>query len=94
MNTLFIDNWKQIPKMLSAWVAFACVGFSELLSPTQQIEVLRALHIPEDKVLGVVGILFLIGRALKQFGPRVTAAPAPADAPTSPPEDSTQPKGR
>lgn len=67
MNKYIIDNWKQIPKMLSAWVAFACIAFSELLSPAQQIEVLRILHIPEDKVLGVVGILFLASRALKQF---------------------------
>lgn len=75
MNKYIIDNWKQIPKMLSAWVAFACIAFSELLSPAQQIEVLRILHIPEDKVLGVVGILFLVSRGLKQF--RKTPPPTP-----------------
>ena len=79
MNKLFIDNWKQIPKMLSAWVAFACITYSELLSASQQIEVLRVLHIPEEKVLGVVGILFLVSRALKQFGPAFTPPKPPAD---------------
>lgn len=79
MNKILIDNWRQIPKMLSAWVAFACIAFSELLSPAQQIEVLRVLHIPEDKVLGIVGILFLVSRALKQFGPALKQPTPPAD---------------
>lgn len=94
MNKVFIDNWKQIPKMLSAWVAFACIGFSELLSPAQQIEVLRVLHIPEDKILGIVGILFLVSRALKQFSRPASAPPAPAVAQGSSPAAPTPPTDR
>lgn len=94
MNKILIDNWRQIPRMLSAWVAFACIAFSELLSPAQQIEVLRILHIPEDKVLGAVGILFLVSRALKQFSRPASALPAPAGEQGSSQADPTPPTDR
>lgn len=67
MTKYLIDNWRDVPKMLSAWVAFACIAFAELLSAEQQIAVLKVLHVPEDRVLGIVGILFLVSRVLKQF---------------------------
>lgn len=67
MTKYLIDNWRDVPKMFSAWVAFACIAFAELLSAEQQIAVLKVLHVPEDRVLGVVGILFLVSRVLKQF---------------------------
>lgn len=76
MTKYLIDNWRDVPKMLSAWVAFACISFSELLTQSQQLEVLKLLHIPEDKLLGVVGALFLVTRVLKQFR-KTTPAPAP-----------------
>jgi len=67
MTKYLIDNWRDVPKMLSAWVAFACIAFSELLSAEQQVEVLKLLHVPEDRVLGLVGIIFLVSRTIKQF---------------------------
>lgn len=76
MTKYLIDNWRDVPKMLSAWVAFVCIAFSELLTQSQQLEVLKLLHIPEDKLLGVVGALFLVTRVLKQFR-KPTLAPAP-----------------
>ena len=75
MKIQIIDNWRQIPKMLSAWVAFLCIAYSELLSAEQQAAVLRTLGVPEDKVLGVVGILFLASRMIKQFRPADPPAP-------------------
>lgn len=93
MTKYLIDNWRDVPKMLSAWVAFVCIAFSELLTQSQQLEVLKVLHVPEDRVLGIIGILFLVSRVLKQFR-RPSPPLAPAVAQGSSPADSTPPTDR
>lgn len=92
MTKYLIDNWPQLPKMLTTWVGTACIIFGSL-PETTQAEVLRLFGVPEHRLIGVVGIMVLVARAVKQAG-LSAAAPAPADEPESAPEDPTPPTDR
>lgn len=80
MTKYLIDNWKQAYKMLSIWVAIACITFAEALSQAQQLTILGWFGMGREDALGFAGGLFIVARLIRQFGPR-EALPQPVTPP-------------
>lgn len=60
-----IDEWSKSWRLLSVQLGAVAVTFG-LLPPEQQTSILEALHVPAERVPAVLGVLFLLGRLVKQ----------------------------
>lgn len=65
MKPELIPNWRQSVRMLSVQVAAVAVAWGSMPEEWQQA-VLLAVGVPEHRVPAVFGILFLLGRLLRQ----------------------------
>ncbi len=60
-----VDEWRRAHRMLSVQLAALFTVFG-LMPVDQQTAVLRLLHIPQDSVTAVMGLLFIGARLLAQ----------------------------